>query len=559
MNITVIFCEKDVMMVNDVIKKGGKVLKKVVLLAINSKYLHSSLSVWLLAGGIKKYARRQYDVNIFESTIHIPKDEIAGKVAAFKPDVVGISAYIWNSSILPGLISALQEKLPMAKIVLGGPEVLENAELEALPGVCHVISGEGEFTFASLLDKMTDGNDSPISPCNENIYPCGEPIDPYDGEYFKALNGRIAYIETSRGCPFKCKFCLSGSVSQRFFPLDTAKEWIYKLSKSDARTIKFVDRTFNCNASRAAEIFEYVIGLDTDRCFHFEVAADLFDSRTLEILKQAQPGRIQLEAGLQSFFEPTLEAVSRKMDIKKAEHNLKALINAGNIHTHVDLIAGLPYETLEEFKVSFDKAYSLRAHTLQLGFLKFLHGSEMRRKAKGWGMVYSPAPPYEILSSPWLSEDDLRVLKITENALQHTYNKGRFLLTLEYVLSATGLRPFSLMNTIGDAAPNHGTQLEKYAEQLFECLAKLENVDEVELCDKMTCDWLSMVKGKNMPEFMKNSDPKREKITQEARAMMNHEIGRSEIAVLRSGIGVFVDNSCRDPVTGLYKLHLVEL
>ncbi|MDR0324484.1 MAG: B12-binding domain-containing radical SAM protein [Oscillospiraceae bacterium] len=523
---------------------------KLVLLALNSKYVHSSLSVWVLSGGVSRYARLPHEVTVIEATIHQHDGEIAGQVAAHTPDVVGISTYIWNAGKLPGLLQALRERLPGAVIVLGGPEASHNAETWLGHGADYVLRGEGEQSLPALLDALAEGKPAPPEQA-----PTGGPVNPCSEACIRSLKGRIAYLETSRGCPFQCAFCLSGGSGVRFFPLDTAKEQIALLSRSGARTVKLVDRTFNCDAGRAYELFAYIIALDTDCRFHFEVAADLFDERTLALLQTAPPGRIQLEAGLQSYCEPALKAVSRRMDIQKAESNIRTLLQGKNIHIHIDLIAGLPYETLPGFQNGFDRAFELGAHTLQLGFLKLLHGSSLRKRAEELGIRYTEEPPYEIVDSPWLSAEELKVLKQTENALRHTYNKSRFLSTLQYALSVSGLRPFVLFRTLGEAAPNHGTALDEYAGQLYGCLAKLPGVDGDALRECMICDWLGMVKGKNMPSFLKGAGPLRKQAEALAKKQLGRGAGRGETAVLPSGRAVFVDSSSRDPVTGLYKLH----
>ena len=583
-------------------------MSKVVILAINAKYVHSSLSAWVLAGGISQYARLPHDVEIIEANINQRNDDIFEQIAAFMPDVVGISVYIWNAGKLPGVLALLREGLPKAVIILGGPEVSHNAGYWLTGGVDFVLRGEGERSFPALLDMLacnpmydsprhdspvydilTNDNPAPDNSIHDNITknnlmqdyqkpesipglswrqnggirinPEAEPsedyINPYSEAFFAALKGRIAYIETSRGCPFKCAFCLSGGESGvRFFTLETAKEQLRRLSASGARTIKFVDRTFNCNAERAYELFEYVIGLDTYCCFHFEVAADLFDDRTLSLLSAASPGRIQMEAGLQSFFEPALKASSRQTDLAKAEQNIRTLLRNRNIHIHVDLIAGLPYETLTDFQDSFDRAYALGVHTLQLGFLKLLHGSALREQVKS--IACSAASPYEIIHSPWLSTEDLEILKKTENALQHSYNKGRFLSTLRYVLSASGLRPFLLYHSLGEAAIHHGTPLETYAKQIYDHCIMLPGVEPDELRDHMICDWLGMVKGKNRPLFLKTENRWLKQMMVIAEELLEHKISRDEVAVLSSDKSIFVDCERRDPVTGLYQLYCVD-
>ena len=544
-------------------------MSKVTLLAINAKYVHSSLAVWVLRGGVSRYARLPHEVEVVEATINQANDGIADRVADYHPDIVGISVYIWNAGRLPELLRLFRERLPEAVFVLGGPEASHNATYWLDHGADFVLRGEGEHGFPALLDALAAhiSPESIPSLCwNENGETHTNPeaeatdgwVDPYDDTYMDALNGKIAYIETSRGCPFRCAYCLSGGSGVRFSSLDMAKEQLYRLSQSGAQTIKLVDRTFNCDAGRAYELFAYIIGLKTTCCFHFEVAADLFDERTLSLLAAAPPGRIQLEAGLQSFYPPALKAVSRKTDLVKAEQNIRELLRHKNIHIHLDLIAGLPYETLSHFQDSFDRAYALDAHTLQLGFLKLLHGSALRGQAEALGIRYAEDPPYEIMESPWLSTGDIRILKQTENTLQHTANKGRFLCALRYVLSVSGLGPFALYRALGEAIPNRGMALEEYARQIYDCCVNLVGVDCHQLLECMILDWLGMVKGVNMPPFLRNGDRRRRQVIEAAEKWLGHKIARHEAAVLPSGQGAFVDSANRDPVTGLYLVHVVE-
>jgi len=538
--------------------------------------------------------------------------------AQSSPDLVGISTYIWNAAMLPELLCLLRERLPNVRIVLGGPEASHNPEYWLANGADYVLRGEGERSFPALLDALewlgqeartaqsstalatdisqalrqipglcfredeglrvnalatpSDKSANPplaapsgeltkmlAMPSAEPAIPLAAPScappSPYTDAYFRALCGRIAYIETSRGCPFQCAYCLSGGSRVRFFPMDSVKAQIAKLAQSDTQTIKFVDRTFNANPARAFEIFEYVIGLDTGRCFHFEVAADLFDEQTVALMRTASPGRIQLEAGIQSFHQPTLDAVARRTDLGKVEGNIQKLLSGNNIHLHIDLIAGLPHETPATFAHSFNRAYALGAHTLQLGFLKLLHGSRLREQAKSLGIVYHPKPPYEIISSPWLTEAELAMLKRTENALQHTYNKGRFLSALGYVLAASDLRPFTFFQGMGDAVPNHAMPLGVYAERVYAYCAGLANVNPTELADRMTCDLLAMTKGKIMPSFLKTHGVARKQAVAIAAKALARAVDSDEAVVLSTGQVVYVDSRNRDPVTGLYRLH----
>ena len=586
---------------------GGKC---VVLLAVNSKYVHSSLAVWLIAAGIERCVSVPHEVCVIEATIHQPCCEIADNVAAHKPDIIGISAYIWNARMLPDLLKRLRELLPDARIVLGGPEAEHNADYWLGQGADCVLPGAGETAFPAFLMQMAQGETPGETPgeaqgetpgeaqgetpgdmpgeaqgetqagtqaqaqgktCNEargnrqaeaqgktqkdeqegtqcNSIFCGE-------AYYASLKGRIAYLETSRGCPFSCAYCLSGGTGVEYFPMETVKAQIRRLSDAQTKTIKLTDRTFNCNAARAYEILDFIISLDTNACFHFEAAADLFDERTLSLLAAAPPGRIQIEAGLQSFFEPALGAVSRKSDLEKAERNIKALRKNRNIHIHLDLIAGLPYETLADFTVSFDRAYALHAHTLQLGFLKLLHGSALRGDAESLGIVFAKQAPYEIISSPWLTTQDIQTLKHTENAIQNTFNKGRFMQTLDYVLAASRLRPFTFYNALGEAAPHKTTPLPDYAALIFDFCAALPNTELNMLKDTMTYDWLAMVKGKNKPACFATHDDRNKDLIKYAQQRLGHEVRREEVSILSTGTLLYVDSSDRDPVTGRYRVY----
>jgi len=538
---------------------------KITLLAINAKYVHSSLAVWYLAGGI-----HHHDVSVTEATINQNMNDIVERVVENSPELIGISTYIWNAGKLPDFLKKLRDRLPETVIVLGGPEATHNAE-HWLTAADYVLGGEAEHTFPSLIDAINkncpEALDNIPGLCflkdgtartNRPAESAGEYVSPYSGEYYRELGGRIAYIETSRGCPFSCAYCLSGGSGIRFFPMDEMKKQIYKLTKSGTRTIKFVDRTFNCNAERAYAMLEYIVGLDTECCFHIEAAADLFDERTLAVLNSAPIGRIQVEIGIQSFNRKTLDIVSRKTDLKKAETNIKKLLSSQNIHVHVDLIAGLPYETLPIFEESFNRAYAIGAHTLQLGFLKLLHGSKLREQAESLGITYKKEPPYEIISSSWLDENEFGILKQTENAIQHTYNKGRFLSALEYVLDASKLQPFELFRGLGRAVFNHATPLEKYAERIYGYFSGRSNVDGNELRDRMICDLLGMTKGENMPAFLRSGGEKRKQVIITASRLLGRAIASHEASVLSSGKGVYVDSTGRDAVTGLYKLHFID-
>ena len=543
---------------------------KIVLLAVNSKYVHSSLAVWYLAGGIKKYAQNRHNAVVIESTINKKTAETVEMIVSHKPDIVGISSYIWNTKMLPILIDEIKKQLSEVIILLGGPEASHNAGFWLSKGVRYVLCGEGEHHISLLLDALESKDDEALKHIpglcfltdgNTVTNPQSEPsdiyINPYSEEYFNSLDGAIAYIESSRGCPFNCSYCLSAGDKVRFFPLEETKENIDRLILSGTKTVKFVDRTFNCNLERAKEIIRYIIELDTGCCFHFELVADLFDEELLMLLKYAPPGRIRLEIGIQSFNEDTLEAVSRKTDIALVIKNIKHLIENQNIHIHIDLIAGLPYETYQLFKTGFNIAYNLGAHTLQLGFLKFLYGSEMRNLADRYEINYSNEPPYEILDSKWISAEEINSIECAENALQNTYNKGRFRATLHYVLMNSSFEPFDLFRKLGENVPHHMISLQNYAADIYMFLSSLSGVDEKRLRDCMVYDILGMTRGKAMPNLLRITGNERRKLITEVEALLKHKVDDDTVELLSSGRGAYVEDSSRDQVTGLYAVKLI--
>lgn len=497
-----------------------------VICAVNSKYIHSSLAPWYLKAASEKNCRQKVNVHVVEGTINEPPGKILSRIVELSPDVAGFSCYIWNIEIIKELIRKLRQQLPEVVIILGGPEVSYCAKdiLTQLPEANYIISGEGELPFSLLLDAISAGSgvenipglcyrvveDIIVSPPHTSKE---EPPSPYMPEYFNALQGRIAYLETSRGCPYSCAFCLSGRCgNQRFFDTDRAKDEILRLAGSGAKTIKLVDRTFNSNKKRAEELFAFIIenyGHSIQRvCFHFEIAGDLLTESTLNILKHAPAGAIQFEIGLQSFNEETLKAINRRTDTQKLIKNIRQLISFNNIHIHIDLIAGLPKEDLQSFENSFNTAYNLAPHMLQLGFLKLLHGAPIRQRPELFPCTYSQKPPYEVLKTPWLSEADLALLKLVENALERLYNSGRFKNTLAYVLKSSGLSPFELFKEFGTYIANKGTagvSLDTFTAYVFDYFSAKRYIDPVMLRDQMVIDRLAL--SPYIPPCLKVSDP----------------------------------------------------
>ncbi len=491
---------------------------KIVICALNSKFVHSSLAPWYLKSSCGEFA----NCAVVEGTINECVETVFGRITAENPDLVAFSTYIWNLSYVLELGKRLKEEFGV-KVLLGGPEVSYNAFeiLENHNFVDYVISGEGEVPFAQFCRG---------TPIDEIVGFCyrkeggvlikppylsfEEPPDPYTSEYFERLNGRIAYIETSRGCPFSCAFCLSGRCDGvRFFDLEESKRKIVLLANSGTQTVKFIDRTFNADRKRAREIFSYIIGeyghkIPTSVCFHFEIEGELLDDDTMAILEKAPVGLFQFEIGIQSFNTKTLEAIRRKCNLERLCENIKKVIRLGNIHTHIDLIAGLPYEDLEGFKHSFNLAYKLKPHMLQLGFLKLLHGAELRETASEYKCEFSDTPPYEILSNKWLNKEELRKLHTFEQVFEKVYNSRRFALCCEYLESAFS-DTFDMYRELAEYVTNNNVQntLDGITKAIFDFFSSKKEIDAQLLRDKLAIDRIATNKMGALPEFLKVKCP----------------------------------------------------
>ena len=416
---------------------------KVLLAAINSKYIHTNISLRYL----EKSARHlPYECVRKEFTINENLTRILEEIMEIKPDLIGFSVYIWNFEMvkeLSVLIKRINEKI---KILYGGPEVSYDSKkhLEIMSGD-FIIRGEGEQSYEDLIGSLLYGKD--LEDVRGLTYRSGEEVRsnpgrekmdlglvPYPYEDGEDLTEKIAYTEASRGCPYMCSYCLSSSERDlRFLPYEKVVENIEKLLKTGSRMIKFIDRTFNIHPD-AYRIWSYLIDLDCNATFHFEISPDLIKAEHLLLLAKSPLGRIQFEVGIQSTEKMVLLEINRYVSFGQVKETLVGLGKLKNIHTHMDLIAGLPSDTLDSFRASFNDVYALRPDMLQLGFLKVIKGTPMERDALKYGIVYSPYAPYEVLKTNWMSYDDLRYLHRTEEVLDRYYNSGRFQHTLDYVL-----------------------------------------------------------------------------------------------------------------------------
>ncbi len=421
---------------------------KTILAAVNAKYIHSNLAVYSLRAYAKDYLS---ETKIAEYTINQQIDEILMDLYREQPELLCFSCYIWNLDYVEELVREIKKILPETIIWLGGPEVSYDAKevLLRLPEVTGVMKGEGEETFAALLDfyhgkterldeiagitfRKEDGE------IRENTW--REVMDlslvPFVYEDLSLFEHKIIYYETSRGCPFRCSYCLS-SVDKclRFRDLDLVKRELQYFLDQKVPQVKFVDRTFNCRHGHAKEIWKYLLEHDNGITnFHFEVSADLLNEEELELISRMRPGLIQLEIGVQSTNPDTIREIKRTMNFERLSEVVKRIKTMGNTHQHLDLIAGLPYEGYESFGQSFDDVYGLMPDQLQLGFLKVLKGSYMQEHAEEYGLVYKGKPPYEVLGTSWLSYGEIAQLKKIEEMVEIYYNSGQFANTLRFLV-----------------------------------------------------------------------------------------------------------------------------
>ena len=410
----------------------------IVLVAINTKFIHSNLAVYAL----RAYAKAKgEEVTVCEYTINHDADAILQDLYERKPDVVAFSCYLWNYVYINELTKELSRLLPGLPIWLGGPEVTYESEshLEAHPEVKGILVGEGEASFYELCRFYRNGGS--LSEINGIVYREGtrlirtgirECLDmadlPFPYEDLSEMKHKILYYESSRGCPFSCSYCLS-SVDRklRFKPLEKVYEELQAFLDARVPQVKFVDRTYNAKVEHALAIWNYIREHDNGVTnFHFEIAADILRQEEIDCLQSLRPGLVQLEIGVQTTNPATLTQIHRSMDIAKVWKVTEELKKNRNINLHLDLIAGLPEEGYERFQQSFDELFSLRPHQLQLGFLKVLKGSYMFAHAEEYGLVYHERPPYEIMRNNWLSFDEIIALKRVEQMVETYYNSGQF-------------------------------------------------------------------------------------------------------------------------------------
>lgn len=412
-------------------------MKRAILIGVNSRYSHTNLAI--------RYLEAMTHVEKTEYTINQDVDFIVQDLINKHKEWYCFSVYIWNAQIVCQVIKKLREQNKAIKILVGGPEVsFDFEEVFEIYEPDVILYGEGEIAFQKFVLSGYDYCEVPSCVYKKDgqliINPCSEYIDmdelPDIYQDLEEYRTKALYYESSRGCPNRCSYCLSSVDKKvRFKSIEKTKKELKWIADHNILRVKFVDRTFNCNKKRAYELFEFLISLHTKTCFHCEIDASLIDEKMIELLKRAPKGRLQFEIGVQSTNEKTLQAVNRKTDLRNIFDSFQKLKSYQNIHLHLDLIAGLPYEDLTSFKKSFLDLYTLQPHDLQLGFLKLLRGCELRQKAKEYAIRYNDQAPFEFLETQWMNENDKEYLKTAEIALKKLYSSGGFLNSLKLLIS----------------------------------------------------------------------------------------------------------------------------
>lgn len=498
---------------------------KILLTAINAKYIHSNLAVYSLRAYANQKVGDGIDIEIAEYTINQQLQDIMRDIYEKHPDILCLSCYIWNLQYIEELVREIHKVCPKMPIWLGGPEVSYDAKkvLERLPEVTGVMKGEGEKTFAELckyyqepeLENLKDiAGITFRKEANEVIdNPWRKPMDlsevPFVYDNMKDFENKIIYYETSRGCPFSCSYCLSSIDKKlRFRDLELVKKELKFFVDHKVPQVKFVDRTFNCKHDHAMTIWEFIRDNDNGVTnFHFEVSADLLNEQEIELIKTMRPGLIQLEIGVQSTNPETIKEIHRTMDFEKLGEIVKRIQEGNNVHQHLDLIAGLPFEGFQSFAKSFDDVYALKPHQLQLGFLKVLKGSYMEEQKDNYGLVYKSAPPYEVLFTKWLSFEEVLRLKGIEEMVEVYYNSRQYEKTLE-MLEKEFISMFEMYEKLWNFYEKNGLNKVQHKRAarykiLFDFICELENkkVSEEHYRELLTYDYYLRENAKTRPEF----------------------------------------------------------
>ena len=541
---------------------------KILLAACNAKYIHSNLAVYNLKSCSGEYSSR---VVVKEYTINQIRDDILKDIYLEQPDVVCFSCYIWNISFVRELVPDLKKILPQVEFWAGGPEVSYDAVefLKKNPAFFGVMVGEGEETFHELAGYYIERKPETLSGIrgvafrDENkgrdIVHTGwrELMDlskvPFAYSNLTEFKNRIIYYESSRGCPFSCSYCLSSIDKKlRFRDIELVKKELQFFIDNKVPQVKFVDRTFNCKHDHAMEIWRYITENDNGITnFHFEIPADLLRSEELALMKTMRPGLIQLEIGVQSTNPQTIKAIRRTMDFEKLKGIVEQIHSFGNIHQHLDLIAGLPYEGYDSFHKSFCDVYALRPEQFQLGFLKVLKGSHMMEMTGEYQILYKDREPYEVLSTAWMTYGEILRLKMVESMVEVYYNSGQFKNTLVF-LEKYFDDPFRMYEALGRFYEKKGyseishSRMRRY-EILMEFAGEQKEIPSEALSDVMLLDLYLRENLKNRPSFASDQKPYERLIWDYRKAKKIPKT--AHIEVFRDGKKLLFDYTDRDPLT----------
>ena len=492
---------------------------KILLTAINSKFIHSNLAVRYL----KSFTRDiNYDCKIREFSINDREEKILEEIIKESPDVVAFSTYIWNIEMIKRLSNLIKMVDESIEILYGGPEVSYDSQniLKELNGE-YIIEGEGEKTYREFVEYKLGERDinsirglyykidgdiafngkRPLMNMNEIVFPYEEDEN---------LDNKIVYYEASRGCPFNCKYCLSSTVhGVRFLDVERVKKELKYFIDKEVRLVKFVDRTFNCNHKFTMAIWEFLINQDTNTQFHFEISADILKSEELELLRKAPKDRFQFEVGVQTTNDDVLNRINRFVNFSDIKEKVDELLQIRNIKQHLDLIAGLPGEDYTSFKKSFNDVYSIEPEEIQLGFLKLLRGSSMREEAEDYGMKYSPYPPYEILKTKDISYHELLKLKKVEAMVDKYYNSQKFNNIIKYFVKKFET-PFDFYYELGDYFEkkgyfNRNIGNNEYYRVFLDFNMEILKEDNYILKEILRFDYLKFNKKRGIPDFIKRN------------------------------------------------------
>ncbi|WP_315119990.1 DUF4080 domain-containing protein [uncultured Clostridium sp.] len=502
---------------------------KILLTALNAKYIHSNLAVRYLKAFTEDLS---YDCKIKEFSINDNMERIVQNIIEEKPDIVGFSCYIWNIEFVERVTTLIKLINKDILILFGGPEVSYDPRYYLERGYCdYLITGEGEETYREFVEHIirqkSKGEalnlninkvkgiyykeDSSIFTGNRELMDVNKVAFPYKPE--DNLDNKIVYYEASRGCPFNCKYCLSSTIrGVRFLNINRVKNELEFFIDKKVRLVKFVDRTFNCNREFAMEIWSFLINEDTETTFHFEISADILTKEEIELLSKASVGKFQFEVGVQTTNDEVLKNINREVNFKDIKEKVDELIKVKNIKQHLDLIAGLPGESYQSFIKSFNDLYSIEPEEIQLGFLKLLKGSQMREEASMWGMVYSPYPPYEILRNNHISYEEIVQLKRVEEMVDKYYNSGKFRTIVKYFIDKFKT-PYDFYHSLGEFFYTKGYMSRNisssdYYKVFLEFNNEILKNDSYDLKEIIKFDYLLFNKKRWLPSFLEREENK---------------------------------------------------